>query len=310
MTCPQCHAELSDSATFCQSCGTAVRSATFSYLPAGTPAWPTVAPVVPRFIEGSSYYVPGQSLPPAEPLSEAPLAPKPRRSTSSILFIVALFLLAPLIGVGLTLGILWSNRELPTNTTQAAIHIPPSGQTPSPSNSLTPTSTVQSDQLPTPTSFQAANSPQVGIMLKYPSDWVADAPSTTTSGNVSVNFHPQQQLPVDLLVGRLSPSNSASVTGTSEINQANLQAFGSGQNLTNMQILTTTPLTSNVGGTSWDEQDATFLTSSQVSIHVVSISVKHNTNYYTIFYFAPTSVFDEAVQKYYSQMLSSFQFLS
>ena len=73
-------------------------------------------------------------------------------------------------------------------------------------------------------------------------------------------------------------------------------------------MLTDTPKQRSIGGITWDEQDATYSTSNGDVIHIASISVKHNKTYYNILYYAPTSVYDEAVQKYYTQMLNTFKF--
>ena len=310
MNCPQCNTSLPDSATFCYKCGTSTRSTAFSYLPEGTPAWPATAPQSPFYTPGAPGQVVAQNGEPAAASFKA-ASTKQRRSARSILLLVALIVLTPVIGILATLGTLWMNGAIPIKTVTTSVHVPPVSQ-PTPASTPAPglTPTTQSNQLPTPSSFQTANSTALGISLKYPSDWVADAPQTNTAGNVSVAFHPQQQLPVNLSVGRLSPTNSSSVPNTGVVNQANLEGFGTDSSLKNMQILTNTPQHPTIGGTVWDEQDASYVTSSGAAVHAVSISVKHNNIYFNIFYFAPSSVYDEAVQKYYSQMLSSFQFLS
>lgn len=310
MNCPQCNTSLPDSATFCYKCGTSTRSTAFSYLPEGTPAWPATAPQSPFYTPGAPGQVVAQNGEPAAASFKA-ASTKQRRSPRSILLLVALIVLTPVIGILATLGTLWMNGAIPIKTVTTSVHVPPVSQ-PTPASTPAPglTPTTQSNQLPTPSSFQTANSTALGISLKYPSDWVADAPQTNTAGNVSVAFHPQQQLPVNLSVGRLSPTNSSSVPNTGVVNQANLEGFGTDSSLKNMQILTNTPQHPTIGGTVWDEQDASYVTSSGAAVHAVSISVKHNNIYFNIFYFAPSSVYDEAVQKYYSQMLSSFQFLS
>ena len=301
MNCPQCNAELPDSSAFCLQCGSSTQQTAFSYLPAGTPAWPTTVPQLSFPKTGTTT----QAIDEIETHAPAKLAPKPRRSARSILAIVAILILTPLIGIGATLGILWANGQFPVNATQGSLHLqirPTAGASSTPA--------VASNQLPTPTSFHTAKSSEVGVIVKYPADWVAEAPQQSTAGNVSINFHPQQQLPVDFSIGRLSSKNSASVTGTDVVNQANIQGFGTDQNLQNLQLLTNTPQHAKIGGVSWDEQDATFTDSTGNLIHVVSISVQHNKLYYNIFYFAPSALYDEAVQKYYSQMLASFQFQS
>ena len=60
----------------------------------------------------------------------------------------------------------------------------------------------------------------------------------------------------------------------------------------------------------WDEQDSTFSTTQGLLYHLVSIAVQHNQLYYDILYYAPTVVYNEAVQKYFQPMLDSVQFQS
>lgn len=309
MNCPRCNAEVPASATFCVVCGTFIRQALFSYLPAGVPSWPTSVPQ-------NLPYTARASLQPAEFIekeggsSVAKSAVAPKKARLNILAIIGLFLLSILIGGGVTLGILFANGRQLSFAPQPTL---PPVQLPTASASSTPgslTPTAQGSQLPTPTSFQTANSSALGITLQYPGDWVEDPVQQTTSGNSFVTFHPQQQLPVSLSIGRLSATNSASVTSASQVNQANIQAFGSVNSLGTPQILTNTPQHRTIGGVSWDEQDATYTVSNSTPVHFVSISVKHNQYYFNIQFFAPTNVFDEAMQKYYSQMLSTFQFTS
>lgn len=309
MNCPRCNAEVPDSAAVCVACGTLIRQASFSYLPAGVPSWPTSVPQ-------NLPYTAGASLQSSELLgkeggsSVAKSAGAPKKARLNILAITGLFLLSILIGGGLTLGIFYANGQQLSFSPQPTL---PPVQLPTPSASSTPgslTPTVQGSQLPTPTAFQTANSSQLGISLQYPADWVEDPVQQTSSGNSFVTFHPQQQLPVGLSIGRLSATNSANVTSASQVNQANVQAFGSVNNLGTPQILTNTPQNRSIGGVSWNEQDATYTVSNSTPVHFVSISVKHNQYYFNIQFFAPTNVFDEAMQKYYTQMLNTFQFTS
>jgi hypothetical protein len=309
MNCPRCNAEVPASATFCVACGTPIRPASFSYLPAGVPSWPTS---VPQNLQ----YTAGASLPPAdfiekeEGSSVAKSTVATKKARLNVLAVIGLLLLSILIGGGLTLGILYANGQklsFAPQPTLPPVQLPTASASPTP-GSLTPT--AQGTQLPTPTAFQTANSSALGITLQYPADWVEDPVQQTTSGNSFVTFHPQQQLPVGMSIGRLSTTNSASVTSASQVNQANIQAFGSVNNLGTAQILTNTPQHRSIGGVPWDEQDATYTASNNTPVHFVSISVKHNQYYFNIQFFAPTNVFDEAMQKYYTEMLNTFKFTS
>ena len=309
MNCPQCNTELPDSAIFCVQCGSTIRQATFSYLPTGAPAWPK-EPLksypynngVPS--ESDQHVVQGE----ASSIVSSNAATSKKKKRLGIPAVIGLFILSILIGAGLTFGILYLNGQRLSIGPQPALkplQLPTQSASPTP-ESATPT--PQGNQLPTPTTFQSTTSRELGISLRFPSDWVQDPAQTTTSGNTSVSFHPQQNLPVSMYIAKLSSSVSAQVTNPNEVNQANIQGFGSSNNLLNYKALTNTPQHRLIGGINWDEQDATYNTSNGLLIHVVSISVKHNAIYYNILFFAPSSVYDEAFQKYYSQMLTSIKF--
>lgn len=303
MNCFQCGTTLPDSATYCLKCGASVRQNAFSYVPVGAPPWPANTADLPAFMLGKKESEnAGQ---------EAPVivkTHKPRRSARNVLAIVAFLLLTPIVGIAITLGSLWANGQLPgVTTTHAAAHVNLHlSPTPATANA-TPTGTVQTSQLPTPSSFLTASSPEIGIKLQYPSDWTEDTPTVTSSGNTFMGFHPQQ-LPTAISIGRLSTSNSAKVANTTIVNQANLQGFGSVNSLGTPQQLTNTPTQATIGGLTWDEQDATFTDSNGTTLRVTSISVKRSNIYYNILFYAPDTVYSEALQKYYAQMLNSFQF--
>ena len=274
MTCPQCNAVLPKSATFCHSCGTPVRSVSFSYLPPGTPAWPTTIPQ--KSLSSTSTT--------AQPVQETfsatkPLPSRPKRSTRSILIIIALFILVPLIGIGATLGTLWVNGEIPVKTVSSSLTVPPAPtqqaqQTPG-TSAVTPTTPAQTNQLPTPASFQTTTIAEVGITLKYPSEWVKDVPQTTAN-SVVLAFHPQQKNGIDLFVERFTSATSAKLTSTNDVNQNNLTSFQNASGITNFHTISSTSTQVTVGGAQWDEQDATFSTSQGTAFHLTTIAVQHN----------------------------------
>jgi hypothetical protein len=308
MNCPRCNTELPDSAVFCVQCGSTIRPATFSYLPTGVPAWPT------EQLKGTQYKNEAQSesvqlvVQSEASSSESSNATTPKKKRLGIPVMIGLFILSILIGGGLTFGILYINGQrlaIGPQPTLKPLQLPTQSASSTPA-SVTPT--TQGNQLPTPTAFQSVTSKDLGISLQFPSNWIQDPAQKTASGNTSVGFHPQQNLPVSMFIARLSSSVSAQVTNTNEVNQANIQGFGTNNNLLNFKALANTPQHRTIGGISWDEQDATYSTSSGLLIHVVSMSVKHNAIYYNILYFAPDSAYDEALQKYYSPMLNSFKF--
>lgn len=318
MLCPRCNTELPDSAVICSQCGSQVSALrpqppTFSYLPAGTPQWPTtVPPNLPYQTPGmpSMYAGAGSALDTSN-AANTPGRSARKRGSLGVPAILLLFIVSILVGGGLTYGILALQGQSNASAQKPLPVIsltPRPATTPSTPTTQSPTPSGSSNQLPTPTSFKTTSSSDLGFSMQYPSDWVQDPPQQSTTGNKDIAFHPQQQLPVYLQVGQISATNSATVNSTSEVNQANIDGFGSSNSLTNEQNLTNTPKTRTIGGASWDEQDTTFADSNGNTIHVVSLTVKHTRYYYNILYFAPGSVYDEAMSKYYTQMLNSFLF--
>ena len=306
MTCPQCNADLPDSTAFCPRCGSSIRPASFSYLPAGAPAWPTNVSQMPFYKAGSS----AQAAQEEANLSAAKIVPRPRRGVRGILAVIALLILVPLVGVGATLGILWANGQFPATITQASVHVSiPKQQTPAAASSPTATS----GQLPTPTSFQtisSTSSSALGIAMKYPGNWV-ETPTTqpTQYGLIAADFHPQQQLGIDVTVKRI-PSKSLTGATIQEVNQANIDSFGTDKSVTNLHTIASPNAQLTVGGVQWTEQDAAFTDTNQLPYHFTVLSVLHNQYYYSVTFYAPNDNYNEAMQKYFQPMLNSLQFQS
>ena len=322
MLCPRCNTELPDSASVCPQCGSPVfaaapmqpQASSFSYLPAGTPRWPTTdSAQTPYALTGQT-----QRTYSGTPLATSDMAEpeRPRRKSGSLgLPLVLLLLFASiLVGGGLTYGALaLQNRNNSPQQTRVISLTPPASATAAPSSTpgvQSPTPGVTGNQLPTPISFQRGVSTDLGFSMQFPSGWVQDKTQQVSNGNKDIVFHPSTQLPVTLFIAQISAANSAQVTSTTDINTANIDGFGTANSLSTPQVLTNTPTSRKVGGVSWDEEDAVFGSTSTSSLHVVSLSVKHNVYYYNILFFAPSSAYDEAMAKYYSKMLDSFQFTS
>ncbi len=308
MNCPQCNADLQESATFCYKCGSPVRPAFFSYLPPGTPPWPTSVPRQPASrSEAATPTMQSVAAATAKPQS------RPKRSAAGVLSIVALLIFTPILGAALTLGVLYANGQFPPRSVKPAQVVVPPAQpspaatgTPNPSASSTPSS--QSNLLPTPTSFQTATNSQMSISIKYPSDWIADPAQTNGSGDIVIDFR-SQQVPVELAIEKFSAATSAQLSSTTMVNQSVLQGFSTAQGVSNFQLLTNTPRQLQAGNITWDEQDANFQGNGTL-FHLVSLTVKHGKIYYNIIYYAPEVAYQEAIQKYFQPMLSSFKFLS
>jgi hypothetical protein len=318
MKCLECGADLLDSATFCPRCGTPTSTTTsFSYLPVGAPPWPAT---VPQGTSSTATAVkdPAQTAASARSAVEA----KPRRSVGSIFTAFLLLLLSVVVGVGATLAILTATGSIASTTTASrqVIHLPTpiptttaaatgTGTTGAGTPAATPTTGAQGNRLPAPSSFVLVKFADLGISMKYPAEWIQEKPQTTANFT-AIDVHPQQQIGIDFVVQRLSSSGSAQIKSVDVLNQSVLQPGSNSANVQNYKQIQPVNPAPTIAGIQWAEQDATFTNSQGILFHSVSISVLHNNQYYNINFLAPDVVYTEAMQKYYSQMLSSLQFIS
>ncbi|HEX6481831.1 MAG TPA: hypothetical protein VF043_23565 [Ktedonobacteraceae bacterium] len=305
MNCPRCSTELPDSAQSCSRCGFQVRPSSFSYLPAGSPPWPTTA--AQGFSSMASSSATAQTALPMQESAGVPAARNvstSRKSTLSIPLIIGLFLISILVGGGATLGILYSSGRFPSDSngqTSRPVILPSPG-------SAGATPTPQGTQLPNPGPAQTLKLADLGVSVKFPSDWQKVGPSPTPTNDLEVALRPQQQLGIDLHIRRDSATTSAGFRSVTQANQANLTAFSQFQGVNNLQATSTGQR--SVGGAQWGEQDATFTDSNNLPYKFVSISAKHNNVYYTIYFYMPNQYFTEGMQKYIQPILDSFKFLS
>jgi hypothetical protein len=304
MNCPHCQTTLADAATFCPACGATIRPytpTTFSYLPAGTPSWPTTVPQRPSYRT--------DLVSPTVTVKEtATRDEKPRRLAREWLIIACVLILVPILGVLVTLGVFYLNGQL-TRSPASAANTAGGGST-----AQAPTAMVTSapaNQLPTPQTFQSLTSisSSLGLTLKYPSNWVADKPQISTDYN-SVQLYPQQKLGILFIIIRYSAQASSNVTSADDINQQNMQALSSQANIHNLQLVQPASPHRTISGVSWAEEDASFTDDNGNSIHVLSLSVQHNKLYYNIIVFIPDIYYQEAMQKYIQPMFDSVRFVS
>jgi hypothetical protein len=312
MKCSRCSAELPDSATYCFQCGQSVQSATqsasyqyqpgsFSYLPAGTPPWPTAAPAASTATQTEQ---PG--------VLELKIAPKPKRSAGSVFAMVGLVLLIPILGVALTMGTLFARGQISfgssnTASKKTASAAATTNQQPTPAPQATPATSSQ-NQLPTPTSSKKISDADLNLLLQYPNNWDADQINKTTSGT-SLNMHPHEQLNILFQVDHLSTSSSSQYQSADEVNQNILQFLAQQLGVSTMQPVQPTNAQPNVGGATWTQQDDTFQASNGDTYHLTILSTLHNSSYYSIFYLTPQVYYSEAMSKYMQPMLQSVQFI-
>ncbi len=277
---------------------------TSPYLPAGAPPWPTT--VLQRPVSPAS-----NGLAP----SNGKIAERKSGTVRNTFTTLGVIVLTLLLGVGLTYGVLYLNgqaagaaRAPHVVTIAKATAQPTTGA----SNS-TPTSGASS--LPTPTSFATMRSDHqksIGVLVKYPSDWIEEPSSApTSSGIVVAVFHPQQALGIAVYVGKF-PVSASGVSTTNALNQGLISTIyggSSGSGNTNLQAVQTSTPHRTIAGEQWDEQDATFSDTNGVLMHVASITVKHSTFFYSFIYQAPDIYYNDVSQKYVPPMLDSFKFL-
>lgn len=311
MFCLRCHTELPDAAYACSQCGTVISSSSssllyqpqqssFSYLPSGTPPWPTVVPPIGRANAPDQNWLDEPSL--------AATKPATRRGGPGIPALIGLFLICVVVGGGLTFGLLKLGNTNNQSPAPVILHIntTPAATTGTGQVSPTPTTT---DQLPTPSSFLTLTNNDVGVSLKYPSDWAIDPPQLTSQSAV-IDTHPSTQNGLLMNLERFTTSASANFKTTSDVNNNNITQIQNISGLTNFQNVQPTSPRQAAGGVEWDEEDITFSNSSGIVFYFVTIAVKYKNQYYDIFYSAPKNVYNEAYQKYYQPMLSSLKFLS
>lgn len=322
MNCPRCNAEVADSATFCQNCGTTLRSATssFSYLPEGVPPWPSSSAQLPASV-ATLTRMGAQGATHNGVLAEVasapePTPPRPRRSARSVFAAAAILILAALVGVGLTLGSLYANGQIAAQAPVKPVTLPTVTATAAttPGATVSPTATgTTTSVLPAPLSFQSIDKTASGDLkasMEVPSDWQEETPQLN-NGSAQIHFHPVQQLGIDFDIIRFSSADSASFTSPDNLNQTALSSFTSTQGISNVQSITPATSQRSLGGETWPEQDATFdVTNSgqTLQFHITSIATQHNKEYYNIVFYAPSVVYNEALQKYFQPIFDSFKF--
>ncbi len=323
MKCARCSNELSDSSTFCPRCGFnqqqnlnytspenytgagRERPASFSYLPAGTPPWPTS---VPQNVPGIVAPVP-QSQQPIIP-SRVKAESKPGRTAGGIISVIAVIVLAPIIGILIvfaTVGRPTSPAPVKTSSSRgqqnstAPASATPASATPAPATS-------GSQPLPTPTSFKTAKDTNVNISLLYPSNWTQGSPKQTTTAT-SLNIASQDQT-ISFFVTHFNDSASTNITNADQLNQSNIQQLTQFQDVHNLQNVQVSNNQPSIAGAKWIEKDATFLDGTNTKTRFSTISVQHGKSYYVIYFFIPDGIYTQAMQKYINPMLNSLKFLS
>lgn len=301
MQCPQCLIEQPDDITFCKNCGAHLMQnnavPTFSYLPPGTPPWPTTVP--------KEHLQPVQST--QAGTSSAPVKAKKasiavvHTPSRNIISIIAILILAPLIGIFSTLAFLHNTNRATGPAQQTA----PGGSTPT----TVPTpATGQRNFLPNPKDFKTTQDTTVNISLRYPSDWTVR--SLLKSSDASAISLIKKQYSISFSVMHLSTTLSTNIPNADQLNQSNVQSLSQIQSVSNLKTATPDEQMPMIGGAKWNASAATFTEGSNNKINFTTISVHHGQSYYVIYYFIPDSIYQQAMEKYIKPMLHSVKFLS
>ncbi|HCI78341.1 MAG TPA: hypothetical protein DHW02_01470 [Ktedonobacter sp.] len=284
------------------------------YLPSGAPAWPTATtpmiPVNPSIASpatsgtlASAPYIPGGAK--GEQRTRASL------SARGILIALAFIILVPLAGAGITYGSLYLNGQVQAHLPQqsnAISQVPTAQPTANAGTTPTPAGTATTSTLPTPSKFDTMSSSSqklLGALITYPDGWLEEPQAPQSDGSVVVDFRPQQQLGIVMFLGRLPASSGTA----SDVNTGQIQSLSNLNGVTNVQMMQPSNAQPTIGGTQWSEEAATFSDNNTTTFSVVSITVKHGTYFYNIFYWSPNQYYSDAVQKYMQPMIKSFKFL-
>ncbi|GAC1669018.1 MAG: hypothetical protein NVS9B9_28500 [Ktedonobacteraceae bacterium] len=276
------------------------------YLPAGAPPWPTTVLQRPaRTTTGSLDTVAGK------------IAGRKSRSARRVFIVLGLIALTLLVGVGLTYGILYFDGQIAADRPSTSHPVTIAKVTPQ-STTGASSSTPATSGLPAPTSFSVMSSnhqKSIGVLVKYPSDWIEEPPAQPAQDGTSVAvFHPQQQLGIAVYVGKFSVVGSG-VTTTTALNQRLISTIYSGGSSTgtsgntNLQAVPSTTPRRTIAGEQWDEQDATFSDTNSVLMRIASITIRHGSFFYSFIFQAPDMYYSDVSMKYIPPMLNSFKFL-
>ena len=282
-------------------------SYTSPYLPAGAPPWPTTVLQRPLPMTASSIDTMAGKISDRKP-----------RTARGVLTTLGLIALTLLVGAALTYGVLYANGQVDTNGAHASrlVTLPTVTSQPTAGTNPSTPSTSTGSTLPTPTSFStmsADHQKTLGVLVKYPSDWVEDpATQPASDGTAVAAFRPQQQaLNIVVYLGKFSVTASQ-VTTTTGLNQALIGTIYGTENSgnTNIQTVQTTSPHRTIAGVQWDQLEATFSDANGSLIHVMSISVKRGSFFYGFIIQTPDLYYNDLSQKYVPPMLDSFKFLS
>ena len=299
MKCSQCAAELPTLATSCPQCGSSMPQGqlnSFSYLPPGTPPWPTrVSEKLPYLVEAKP-----SELAMAGVHANGKVKPRASSVVRRIVSVVLIVLLTPVVGVLGTIGVLAIQGQFPPNThpARSLSHFPSASGT----NAL---SSSNVGSLPTPAPFTSTSDATMNISVQYPSDWTA-GPVDQSTDPIEYPITQPDQL-IRIFIARFSASTSSQMPGPNQFNTKLIAVMA--QQVSNVVIVAPPNALPTIGNDQWAEQDVTFTDQNSVRNHFTTITVFHDhQNYYNINFIVPQSLYQQAMREYIQPILSSFKF--
>ena len=308
MICSRCTTELPVVANTCPQCGLSIpqgQVTAYSYLPPGTPPWPT------NVSERLPYLVESKASEPFPTVADAKVKSRSRVHSLGrrVLTLVLVLLITPVLGILGTIGILAIQGQFPPHSQapQHSLSHLPSASDPNPFSSSA-NGSASGTMLPTPAPFKSTSDATMNISVQYPSDWTA-GPVDQSSDPIQFPIVQPNQL-IRISIARFSTTMSSQISGP---DQLNTQLMGlMSQTFSNVKSVASPNAEPTIGNDRWMEQDATYTdTNNNVESHFATITVLHNRqNYYNINFAVPQSVYQQAMQQYIQPILDSLQFIS
>lgn len=275
---------------------------TYSYLPTGTPAWPTTIPASLTLVNA-----PATRVVPFTPGRGRDI--RAARALPRVILLGLLLLLPPLLGAGITYGLLrlggGHTQPTPLHTTRALDIVASDTHTMVPAPQLT---ADQRTPLSTAMAYILESDPDLNLSFQYPAGWVANAPDKNDV-RTTVTLSSQDQ-GVQFAVVHYSEKTTRTLRGPDELNQEVLSALSSNQNVAQIQPTQTLTAQPQIANQVWQQKEGLVTLTSGNVVHVNSLTVRYKQTYYNIQMYTPRDIYQEALTKYLQHMLDSMHFLS
>jgi hypothetical protein len=336
MKCARCSNDVQDTAIACPHCGTntvqdqqAQQHSTkrFSYLPPGTPPWPTIIGEHKYNRETGTHtgFADNHPVAISSPLTRT-------HKNTGFLKMLSILILMPIIGSLVTLGLLYAQGQfrpgsssniasvhhVDNNTTTSSDNadpgVPQGAATPQATSTATVTQTTSQPgsvaTLPATTNFKAYTNKDINMSLRYPSDWSVGQVTQGNNTAATLPIQPPQNYGMQMYVEHLTNAFSTFFNDAGELNRRNTQSLFQLQGAHDIQKIASPGAAPTIADTRWEQSDTTLQVGTSPKLHFTTISVQHNGSYYSTYFLMPDSMYQDALQKYIQPLLASMKFLS